>query len=299
MTQWAPACVCRCGCPLEADGWRCIGCAQAYDAGDGVLRWLSDASRAATETFLSQYRTVRKRDGYRVLDPGYYRALPSVDAADPQHVVWEVRRESFTRLRQLLLSRFRRSSPAVLDLGAGNGWLSNRLTEAGCRTVAVDLLDDDLDGLGACRHYDRAFARVQADFDDLPFAAHQFDAVVFNGSLHYAPDVSATLTRAASLLAPGGALAVVDSPAFAEDTHGQLMCARNRERFRRVYGVASPTQPGEGYVALARLSSTARGLGLEPHFFESRGPLRWAAGRVITRLRHGLVPPKFGVWLAT
>ena len=298
MTAWNPACVCRCGRPLLEEGWRCVACAWAYDSGDGVLRWLSDAGRAAREPFVSQYREIRERDGYRQESPEYYRALPNVPETDPQFVVWQVRRESFVRLRNLLLSRFRHGAPTVLDLGAGNGWLSSRLAEAGCRPVAVDVLDDERDGLGACRHYDAKFPRVQADFDDLPFATRQFDAVIFNGSIHYAPDVAATLGRAGTLLAPGGVLAVVDSPAFVSEPDGQEMCARNRERFRRDYGVASPEQPGEGYVTLARLDAAAAALGLQPHFFESRGPLRWAAGRVLTRLRHRLVPPRFGVWMA-
>ena len=299
MSAWTPVCVCRCGRPLLEDGWQCVACARGYDSGDGVLRWLSEAGRAAREPFVSQYRAIRERDGYRQDCPEYYRALPDVPADDPQFVVWQVRRESFERLRKLVLSRFRNGAPTVLDLGAGNGWLSSRLAKAGCRPVAVDVLDDERDGLGACRHYDITFPRVQADFDDLPFAARQFDAVVFNGSLHYAPDVSATLARAGTLLAPGGVLAVVDSPAFVCEADGDLMCARNRERFRREYGVASPEQPGEGYVTLPRLNAGAVALGLEPHFFESRGPLRWAAGRFLTRVRHRLVPPKFGVWMAS
>lgn len=298
MTTWNPVCQCRCGRPLLPDQWRCVACSCRYDLGDGILRFLSDSSRNAREPFASQYRAVRERDGYRRASPEYYRALPDVPESDPQFVVWQVRRESFNRLRRLLLGRFRRGAPTVLDLGAGNGWLSNRLAEAGCRPVAVDVLDDERDGLGACRHYATPFPRVQADFDDLPFAPRQFDAVVFNGSLHYSPNVAATLSRAGTLLAPGGLVAVVDSPAFLSEAHGNQMCARNRERFRREYGVASPEQPGEGYVTLARLDAGAAALGLEPHFFESRGPLRWAAGRFITRVRHGLVPPKFGVWMA-
>jgi SAM-dependent methyltransferase len=295
---WNPVCVCRCGRPLLEDRWQCVPCARAYDTGDGILRWLSEAGRAARESFVTQYRAVRERDGYRQESREYYRALPEVPPDDPQRVVWQVRRESFARLRKLVLGRFRSGAPAILDLGAGNGWLSNRLAESGCRPVAVDVLDDEQDGLGACRHYDIAFPRVLADFDDLPFAARQFDAVIFNGSLHYAPNVAATLARAAALLAPGGALAVVDSPAFSCESHGRLMCARNRERFRRDYGVASPEQPGEGYVTLPGLNDGAAALGLEPHFFESRGPLPWAAGRFLTRVRHRLVPPKFGVWMA-
>jgi SAM-dependent methyltransferase len=298
MIAWNPVCVCRCGRPLLDDPWQCVACARGYDSGDGVLRWLSAAGRAAREPFVTQYRAIRERDGYRQASPEYYRALPDVPADDPQFVVWQVRRESFARLRTLLLSRFRNGAPAVLDLGAGSGWLSNRLAQAGCRPVAVDVLDDERDGLGACRHYGVEFPRVLADFDDLPFAARQFDAVIFNGSLHYSPDVSATLARAGTLLAPGGVLSVVDSPAFANESDGDSMCARNRERFRRDYGVASPEQPGEGFVTLPVLDAGAVAMGLQPHFFESRGPLRWAAGRFVTRVRHQLVPPKFGVWMA-
>ena len=298
MTVWSPVCVCRCGRPLLRERWRCVACGWSYDSGDDVLRWLNDAGRAALEPFVSQYRAIREHDGYRQTSAEYYRALPNVPTGDPQFVVWQVRRESFDRLRKLLLSRFREGAPTVLDLGAGNGWLSNRLAQAGCRPVAVDVLDDERDGLGACRYYRETFPRVQANFDDLPFAARQFDAVIFNGSLHYAPDVEATLARAGTLLAPGGVIAVVDSPAFMCEAEGESMCARNRERFRREYGVASPEQPGEGYVTLPRLDARAAALGLEPHFFESRGPLRWAAGRVLTRVRHRLVPPRFGVWMA-
>lgn len=294
-----PACVCRCGRPLLPDGWRCVCCQRAYDNGDGVLRWLSEAGQSAVGPFLRQYREVRERDGYRVRVPAYYRALPSVGAHDPQWAVWQVRRESFVRLRRLLLSRFPHGAPTVLDLGAGCGWLSNRLAEVGCRPVAVDVLDDEYDGLGACRYYDQAFSRVHAGFDDLPFAARQFDAVVFNGSLHYAPDVSATLLRAATLLAPGGVIAVVDSPMFRSPLGGELMCKRTLERFRRDYGLASPALPGEGYVTRVRLDAVARTLGREPHFFESRGPARWALGRLIVRWRSRQVAPKFGVWIAT
>jgi SAM-dependent methyltransferase len=298
MTGWSPACLCRCGRPLLEEPWRCVSCACAYDSGDGVLRWISDTSRASRARFADQYRAVRERDGYCQDSPEYYRALPDVPATDPQFVVWQVRRESFVRLRKLLLGRFRHDPPRLLDLGAGNGWLSHRLAQDGCRPVAVDVLDDPRDGLGACVHYGIHFPRVQADFDDLPFAPRQFDAVIFNGSLHYSPNVSATLARTGFLLAPGGVLAVVDSPAFHCEADGSSMCARNRERFRREYGVASPEQPGEGYVTFQRLDAAATSLSLEPHFFESRGPFRWAAGRVFTRVRHRLVPPKFGVWMA-
>ena len=37
----------------------------------------------------------------------------------------------------------------ILDLGAGNGWMSYRLALQGHLPIAVDLLTNDRDGLGA------------------------------------------------------------------------------------------------------------------------------------------------------
>jgi SAM-dependent methyltransferase len=198
----------------------------------------------------------------------------------------------------MVRSRFHRQPPTLLDLGAGSGWLSHRMCHDGCRVVAVDIHDDAMDGLGAARHYGDLFCRVQADFDDLPFAPRQFDVVVFNGSLHYAPNVRATLTRVRALVAPGGVLAVIDSPMCESVAQGQSMRERTRERFRREYGVAEPIEPGEGFLLFSSLSDTARTLGFEALFFESRGGLQWTLGRLAGRVRRGIQAPRFGVWWA-
>ncbi len=253
------------------------------------------SSRAA---FLAQYRAVRDRDGYRRDSSGYYRALPSTPHTDPQHIVWQVRARSFERFRTMVRARFRGAAPALLDLGAGNGWLSYRMTLDGCRAVAVDIHDDERDGLGAGRYYDVRFARVQADFDRLPFEPRRFDVVVFNGSLHYAPNTRATLTRVAPLVAPGGVIAVIDSPMFECAETGRAMRDRTRQRFKRDYGIAEPIEPGEGFLLFSALADTARALGFDAQFFESCGGTRWALGRLAGRVRHGIQPARFGVWWA-
>lgn len=252
----------------------------------------------ARTAFLSQYRSVRDRDGYRPGSPAYYRALPSTLPSDPQHAIWTIRQRSFERFRKMVLARFRHARPSILDLGAGNGWLSYRMTIDGCRSVAVDIFDDDRDGLGACSHYDLPFARVKADFDALPFSRRQFDVVVFNGSLHYSPNVRATLARVAPLVAPGGVIAVMDSPMFECPIAGRSMRDRTIERFRRDYGLADPIVPGEGFLLFSTLADTIRTLGFEADFFETQGNLMWTLSRFAGRMRHGIQPASFGVWWA-
>ncbi len=253
---------------------------------------------AAAEPFLAQYRAVRQRDGYRIDRAEYYRSLPHVTRDDPQWHVWRVRERSFRRLCRFLRSRQPAAAPTVLDLGAGSAWLSYRIAKAGGRPVAVDLLIDDRDGLGVQAHYDVPFPCVQADFDALPFVPHQFDVVIFNGSLHYSPEISATLARAARMLTPGGALIVIDSPVFTDASNGMAMRERVRERLRVDYGVPTPIEPGEGFLTFGQLASCAASLGMSPRFFASARGVRERLGR-LARRRRDPGEASFGVWVAT
>jgi SAM-dependent methyltransferase len=299
--MWLPIFACECGrvlSPARLSVVRCAVCGVSLDWSEDVLRCVRPERLAAAEPFLAQYRAVRERDGYRSDRAAYYRSLPGVAPDDPQRQVWGIRRRSFEHLTRWLRSRRFGDAPAVLDIGAGSAWLSYRLAQAGCRSVAVDLLVDGQDGLGAHTYYDVRFPCVQADFDALPFAPRQFDVVVFNGSLHYSPDVSVTLARAGRMLAAGGALAVIDSPVFREAAHGLAMRERFRARLRLEYGMAAPIEPGEGFLTFAKLAESAGALGASPRFVASRGGVREQIRRLAARCR-GRVPAAFGVWVAT
>lgn len=262
----------------------------------GIHRLLPPVRLAAIAPFVDQYRLVRELEGYRRSTPEFYRSLPDVPHDDPQHDEWRVRRESFAHV----LTHAAAPSPGarILDLGAGNGWLSHRFAALGHRCVAVDWLDDDVDGLGACRHYKASFAAVQADFNALPFEPGQFDLAVLGGSLHYSPAPAASLAEARRMLRPGGALVVMDSPMFARHEDGEAMVASARERFRCAYGISDPVRPGVGYLTFAGLERAFASLGLRWRFFRSHGPLHWRVRRPIARLRLKRAPAAFGVWIA-
>ncbi len=272
---------------------------RACELEGAIYRSLDASRRDQIAPFLAQYRRVRERDGYRAGDAAYYRSLPHVLDTEPQSSVWKIRQQSFDRLCPMILAETSPRTPAVLDLGAGSGWLSYRLAALGCRPVAVDLLADDKDGLGASRHYDLPFACVEADFDALPFAPGQFDVVVFNGSLHYSPDVTATLEHAHRMLRPSGLIAVVDSPMFVRESDGRAMRDRLHQRLEREYEIEAPIQPGEGYLTFDRVNRWAAWRQRSSRFYSShdgwrarvqRSPMARALGRPR--------PPQFGVWIA-
>src|SRR5262245_14894117 len=166
----------ECGNDLDGSGASrsCGACDRRYERREDIWRFLSAAQAADAEPFARQYRSIREREGYRETSAEYYRRLPDVAAQNPHATEWRVRRESYEHLL-MLVRRSRRTALRILDLGAGNGWLSNRLAGQGHDLCAVDRIADEADGLGASRHYLSRFTLVQASFDALPFAPGQFD----------------------------------------------------------------------------------------------------------------------------
>lgn len=299
--MWVPRFACpECRTDLAGgdDGRQhCGACGRRYERHDGIWRFLTEARAEAAEPFARHYRAVRERDGYRVSSPDYYRRLPEVAAGDPHAAEWRVRRESYEHLQRFVLHPARRPM-RILDLGAGNGWLSHRLASQGHEVSALDRIADDLDGLGAARHYPARFVSVQASFDAPPFAAGQFDVVMFNGSLHYAPDVAATLASARRVLVDGGTLAVMDSPMFHDERSGRAMIADMVGRFECAYGIRDVVRMGAGYLTFGSLAQAVTNPGARARFIPSRGPVGWRVRREIARLRLGRAPAAFGLWIA-
>jgi SAM-dependent methyltransferase len=293
---WTPEFVCpRCATSLTAvssQALSCGACQAAVPLRDGIYRFLRPERLKEIGPFLAHYRRVREDDGYRQRDPAYYRSLPRVDAHDPQAARWRVRQESFRNLVRVL-PRFGRGALRVLDLGAGNGWLSHRLTALGHCCVALDWLDDLEDGLGARRHYPVAFTGIQADFDDLPMAPGQFDLAIFNASLHYSPDLARTLDHARQMLVAGGVLVVMDSPVFSTDEGGRRMLAAQpdpRALNQRV------VRWGVGYLTTSSLARAGRDAGVQVRWIPSRGGPGWAVKRWVAGLKERREPARFGIW---
>lgn len=260
---------------------------------EGIYRCLSATRLQEIEPFLAHYRRIREADGYRQRKATYYRSLPYVGAQDPQSATWRIRQQTLRNLTRML-QRLGGRPLRVLDLGAGSGWLSHRLTELGHACVALDWLDDVEDGLGAVAHYPVRFPCVQADFDDLPLLPRQFDVAIFNASLHYSSDPGRTLQKARAMLVPGGLLVVMDSPVFRTDESGRKMLAAPQFDLRSRNG--TPLRWGVGYLTEARLRQAAHDANLTVRWMGSNGGPGWALKRRIAGLKARRAPARFGLW---
>src|SRR5262245_32323667 len=116
----------------------------------------------AVAQFTREYSTVRRAEGWGSTDGAYYRALPFTDLSGRFPGIWRIRARSFLTflVRVLIPIEQQQHRLRIVDAGAGCGWLSSRLAHRGHEVLAIDLLTDPLDGLGARRHYSDSFGAV-------------------------------------------------------------------------------------------------------------------------------------------
>lgn len=290
MSDWQLACpACRGDLDEELV---CRACSAGYAEADGILRLVTPDRIAAVERFLADYTMIRHAEGRGSDDPAYYRHLPEPTAGDPLAWQWTIRAATWHHVEHRVLRRLAPGS-RVLDLGAGVGWLSNRVAGMGHRPFAIDLSVDGLDGLGAARHYEGDWPRAQAEFDRLPLADAQADLVVFNASLHYSTDYRVTLGEALRVLAPGGHVLVIDSPVYRRDESGRAMVAERHADFERRFGTRSDSVRSIEYLTDAMLDELAAGLGLRWERSTAWYGWRWWWRPYRARLKRAREPSRF------
>jgi methylase of polypeptide subunit release factors len=214
--------------------------------------------------FLAQYQRVRADEGWGGMSAAYYQRLPEVDVTDRQHAIWSLRQQHYQAFIHRILMPLEQKQPgplAILDVGAGNGWLSNQLSARGHHVAAIDINTDIRDGLGAHVNYECRFLSIQAEFERLPFIAGQADLVVFNGAFHYAPDDRTVLSEALRVLKPSGQIILMDSPCYSDPASGAAMLHEHEQAVLHRYGFAMHAPTGVGYLTWQRLDELVAGLG--------------------------------------
>ncbi|MCB8978769.1 MAG: oligosaccharide flippase family protein [Ardenticatenaceae bacterium] len=266
--------VCRGELAQEGNALYCPVDELTFTCEAGIWRFLPPERAAALAQFRQEYETVRRQEGRGSDDPAFYRALPFVaDAA------WAGRGQSYNVLLAQVIRPFAQKLKRplrILDLGAGNGWLSHRLAEAGHEVTAVDLGVNVRDGLGAHVHYPAPFTCLQAEFDQLPLDDGWADLVIFNASFHYSVNYEVTLQEAVRVLCGDGQVVVLDTAVYQQSSSGQQMVAEREAAFVRQVGFASNALPSENFLTPQRLAEISQALQLRWQRLETvAGWQRW------------------------
>ncbi len=263
---------------------------------DGIWRFLLPESEAHYARFIADYESVRRSEERGSTSANYYRALPFKDLNGHYQADWAIRAHSFNVLVKNVLTRLQNPlerSLKILDLGAGNGWLSNRLSAQGDRVIAVDLLVNEQDGLGAWKYYEHTFIPIQAEFNHLPIMGHFADAVIFNASFHYSEDYSKTLREALRVLSTEGLIVIMDSPLYRNPISGERMVEERETQFKKKYGFASNNLQSENYLTYTRLNELAHELSLTWKIITPFYGLRWMLHPFVAKLLRRREPAKF------
>lgn len=232
----------------------------------------------ARQRFLDEYRHIRYSEGRGSDDSSYYRALPYRDLSARSSAMWAMRAKTYRYFERKILwpiEQCSRKPLNILDLGAGNCWMSHRLSLRNHHPVALDIFDDPRDGLGAACHYPKAFSTINAEFDHLPFSENSFDLAIYNSSLHYSTDYVRTLAEVRRCLRPNGAVVVLDSPIYRLREHGERMVAERHADFLKRYGFRSDAVPSIEFLDERTLSRLSQTLGLRWKVYRPWYGWRW------------------------
>jgi SAM-dependent methyltransferase len=254
--------------------------------------------RNARQRFLEEYRQIRYAEGRGSEDPAYYRALPFEDLSGRNSGMWAMRARTYRFFERRILEPMERAVGRpldILDLGAGNAWLSYRLALRHHAAYAADIFLDERDGLRAARHYEVPFAAVGAEFDRLPFPCGRFDLAIFNSSVHYSTDYTTTLAEARRCLRPEGRLVVLDSPVYRKREHGEQMVAERHADFERRYGFRSDALPSIEFLDEARLRELSRALAVDWTIYRPWYGWKWHLRPWKARLTRRRPPSRFWI----
>ena len=277
---------------------RCTTDGLEYRKENSIWHFIPAVRLARYERFIDEYDMIRKAEGRGSNDADYYVSLPFQDTSKQFEKQWAIRAKSFQSLvKQFIIPmEAERDEPLrILDLGAGNSWLANRLALRANHVTAIDLLLNSYDGLGARVYYETEFTSVQAEFDYLPFRENSFDLSIYNSSLHYSTSYQTTLKEAVRVLKPEGQIVIIDSPLYKNEQSGIQMLSEREVYFLATFGIKSNAMQSKGFLTYSKLEQLADQLSLEIDFITPNYGLAWSMRPFIARIRRTREPATFSL----
>ena len=161
------------------------------------------------------YMDVRRREGRVPTDEGLLE-LPHVKTPPALAKEWRWRKRSLERLDTYLKKQYGQPPIRLLDLGCGNGWMSNQLALQPEREIwAVDLNEAEL--LQGSRVFQKENLHfVYADVLEGVLPERHFDVIVLAASVQYFSDLKQLVEVLRTLLKPQGSIHIVDSHFYAD-----------------------------------------------------------------------------------
>ena len=219
-----------------------------FSVKNGAYQLLKPEFKERLEKFLTAFEDFRQPyiEGMKKID---FNKLPYINGVLSDERQWKAKRMDLE-----LITRLKAPGEKVLELGAWNGWLSNRLVEEGYEVLAADIFIHELDGLGASKHYRNQWQSVQMNMDDVSILKSSFDLIIINRSIAFFKDLNQTIIDLKARLNPGGLLFITGinyckDPSLIIDRYKQA-----EELFNSKYNAPYAFFSSKGYMDAKDLS---------------------------------------------
>lgn len=175
-------------------------------------------------TFEEQYKSVRDKEN-RWLSDDIVKQLPQFDSNAPLASEWKKRAWMLNRfLNHVNAKRF----DSILDIGCGNGWMTNHVANCCTNIIGVDVGQEELEQAARCFGNESIRFICCEDWSLLP--KKSFDLIYFAGSFHYFDPDEKFWNWLLSLLKPGGEIHILETH-FYQPNEVELAQKRSQEYF--------------------------------------------------------------------
>ena len=169
------------------------------------------------------YLKTRKKEG-RLYDDSIVKNLPEFSADHRYYGEWRIRKLSSQKLIHYLSNI--KGEKEILDLGCGNGWLSNKLSRLDkSDVIGMDLNITELEQASRVFLPRNNLLFAYADIFNNALGEYKFDFIILAAMIQYFRDISSLFENLLGKLKAKGEIHIIDSPLYSEK---EVLKARER-----------------------------------------------------------------------
>lgn len=188
--------------------------------------YYEEISLPPNKAFEDIYIKLRNAEG-RLYNDSEVKELPDVPTGHRYYTEWQIRKKSLRMLIDYLNSK--PEPKTILEMGCGNGWLTNKLSEIkNSEVVGLDINVQELEQAVRVFGEKPALLFINADIFKIPW---KFDYIMLSGVIAYFNDLKKLLSRLLEKINPGGEIHIIDSPLYKESSDAK---ARSKEHFENL-----------------------------------------------------------------
>ena len=173
--------------------------------------------------FSDTYIKVRKKEN-RFYSEAQIKNLPDLDEKDIHYDEWQLRKKSTNRFLNHIKSR---NKPLrILDIGCGNGWFSNLMSNIErVEVVGLDVNTIELEqATNSFPKENLSFVCANL-FEITELNDQKFDVIVFNSCIQYFENLNELFQITRDLLLENGEIHIIDTPFY---KNNEIESARQR-----------------------------------------------------------------------